>query len=75
MPKVSQLGSANTEQREQSMGPHKNEIEEAAAYVADLSADLAAIARNHTLSMLGDILDLAQAEARRSLTLMRREAR
>ena len=37
--------------------------EEAAAYVADLSHDLAAIARSHGLDTLGYILDMARLEA------------
>ncbi|SDR50389.1 hypothetical protein SAMN05519103_04114 [Rhizobiales bacterium GAS113] len=51
---------------------NKDEIEQAAAYVADLSADLAKIARGHSLGMLGDILDLAHMEAKRSMKLARR---
>jgi hypothetical protein len=35
----------------------------AAAYVAQLSADLAEIARRHGLDALGFILDMAQLEA------------
>ena len=50
----------------------KREIEQAASYVADLSADLAKIARNHTLGMLADILDLAHLEARRSMKVVKR---
>jgi hypothetical protein len=50
----------------------RGEIEQAAAYVADLSADLAKIARGHSLGMLGDILDLAHLEAKRSMKLARR---
>ena len=46
---------------------NKSEIEQAAAYVADLSADLAKSARGHSLSMLGDILELAHMEAKRSM--------
>jgi hypothetical protein len=40
-----------------------NEREAAAAYVAALSGDLAAIARRHGLDTLGYILDLARLEA------------
>jgi hypothetical protein len=36
---------------------------EAAAYVAELAADLAAIARQHGLDTLGYILDMAKLEA------------
>jgi hypothetical protein len=36
---------------------------EAAAYVADLSADLARIARSHGFDVLGYILDMARLEA------------
>ena len=38
----------------------------AAAYVADLSAELAAIARRHGLDALGYILEMARAEAESS---------
>ena len=37
--------------------------EAAAAYVAELSRDLAAIARHHGLDALGFILEMAQLEA------------
>ncbi len=37
---------------------------EAAAYVADLTADLARIARGHGLDVLGYLLDMARLEAR-----------
>jgi hypothetical protein len=37
--------------------------EAAAAYVAELSADLATIARRHGLDTLGYILDMARLEA------------
>jgi hypothetical protein len=36
---------------------------EAASYVADLTADLARIARRHGLDTLGYILDMARLEA------------
>jgi hypothetical protein len=39
----------------------------AAAYIADLSASLAAIARSHGLGILGYILDMAREEAENTL--------
>jgi hypothetical protein len=39
----------------------------AAAYVAELTGDLAAIARRHGFDALGYILDMAQEEARNNL--------
>ncbi len=41
--------------------------EEAAAYVADLTSDLALIARRHGLDTLGYLLDMAHLEAENSL--------
>jgi hypothetical protein len=38
--------------------------QQAAAYVADLTADLARMARNHGLEALGYLLDMARLEAR-----------
>jgi hypothetical protein len=40
-----------------------NNSAEAAAYIADLSLDLAQIARRHGLDALGFILDMAHLEA------------
>jgi len=40
----------------------------AAAYVAELSSDLAAIARRHGLDTLGYLLDMARLEAETVLT-------
>jgi hypothetical protein len=40
--------------------------EEAAAYVADLTSDLASIARRHGLDTLGYLLDMAHLEAENS---------
>jgi hypothetical protein len=42
----------------------------AAAYVAELSAGLAAIARRHGLDTLGYILDMAQEEAQHNAGLI-----
>jgi hypothetical protein len=39
----------------------------AAAYIADLSGSLAAIARSHGLGTLGYILDMAREEAENTL--------
>jgi hypothetical protein len=39
---------------------------DAAAYVAELSADLARIARRHGLDTLGYILDMAKLEAQQA---------
>jgi hypothetical protein len=44
--------------------------DEAAAYVADLTADLARIARGHGLDVLGYLLDMARLEARNIATRM-----
>jgi hypothetical protein len=63
---------SHTAAQQARMAKDKGEIEQAAAYVADLSADLAKIARGHSLAMLGDILDLAHMEAKRSMKLARR---
>jgi hypothetical protein len=45
-----------------SAGPRDQQ--EAAAYVADLTSDLARIARGHGLDVLGHILEMARLEAR-----------
>jgi hypothetical protein len=50
---------------EQGVGGPENKAE-AAAYVAELTADLARIARRHGLDTLGYILDMARLEAQQA---------
>ena len=52
-----QLGAQET------LGRAARDRAAAAAYVAELTADLAAIARQHGLDALGYILEMAQLEA------------
>lgn len=48
-------------------GAGANGSEEVAAYVAELSGSLAAIARRYGLDTLGYILDMAQEEAQNNI--------
>ena len=43
---------------------HPDNPQEIAAYVADLTSDLARMARRHGLDVLGYLLDMARLEAR-----------
>jgi hypothetical protein len=57
---------AQAEQMADKNGRGPGNRADAAAYVAELSADLARIARRHGLDTLGYILDMARLEAQRT---------
>lgn len=50
------------------------EPESAASYVADITTQLAELARDSRLEILAYLLDIAQLEAKNSLRRLRREA-
>jgi hypothetical protein len=63
---MAETGQVGIAMRQHSGAQEAGEAEQrvaAAAYVAELSADLATIARRHGLSALGYILDMARLEA------------
>jgi hypothetical protein len=49
--------------RGRSDGDTGQSVEEVAAYISDLTADLARMARRHRLEALGYLLDMARLEA------------
>ena len=52
-----------TKETEINGGQPRGDRSEAAAYIADLTADLAAIARTHGLETLSYVLEIARLEA------------